>query len=48
MHDATWENVAAVTDHFAEDFVRENIAGVYMTAWRRNDVRKLGADAILF
>ena len=38
----------AVTDRFADVFVRENVARVYMTLWRRNDVRKLDADAILF
>ena len=41
MHDVTLECVAAVTDHFADAFVRENVARVYMTLWRRNDVRKL-------
>ena len=48
MHDATLESVAAVTDHFADAFVRENVSRVYMTLWRRNDVRKFDADAILF
>ena len=48
MHDVTLENVAAVTDHFANAFVRENVARVYMTLWRRNDVRKFDTDAILF
>ena len=48
IHDVTRESVAAVTDHFADAFVRENVARVYMTLWRRNDVRKLDADAILF
>ena len=48
MHDVTWECVAAVTDHFAEAFVRENVARVYMTLWRRNAVLKFDADAILF
>ena len=38
----------AVTDHFADAFVRENVARVYMTLWRCNDVRKFDADAILF
>ena len=47
MHDVTLESVAAVTDHFADAFVRENVARVYMTLWRRNDVRKFDADAIL-
>ena len=48
MHDVTLESVAAVTDHFADAFVRENVARVYMTLWRRNDVRKFDAAAILF
>ena len=48
MHDVTLESVAAVTDHLADVFVSENVAGVYMTLWRRNDVRKFYADAILF
>ena len=46
MHDVTRESVEAVTGHFADAFVRENVARVYMTLWRRNDVRKLDADAI--
>ena len=37
-----------MTDHYADAFVRENVARVYMTWWRRNDVRKFDADAILF
>ena len=48
MHDVTRESVAAVTGHFADAFVRENVARVYVTLWRRNDVRKFDADAILF
>ena len=40
-HDVTLECVAAVTDYFADDFVRENVARIYMTLWRRNDVGKL-------
>ena len=48
MHDVTRESVAAVTDHFTNAFISENLARVYMTLWRRNDVRKLDADAILF
>ena len=48
MYNVTLESVAAVTDHFADAFVRENVARVYMTLWRRNDVRKFDADAILF
>ena len=37
MHDVTLECVAAVTDHFADAFVSENVARVYTTLWRRND-----------
>ena len=48
MHDITLERVAAVTDHLADAFVRENVARVYMTLWRRNDVRKFDAGASLF
>ena len=48
MHDVTRESVAAVTDHFVNASVRENIARVYMTLWRRNAVRKFDADVILF
>ena len=48
MHDVTRERVAALTGHLAEAFVRENVACLNMTLWRRNDVRKYDADAILF
>ena len=48
MHDVTLESVMAVTDHFADAFVSEEITRVYMTLWRRNDFRKFDADAILF
>ena len=48
MRDVTRESVAAVTDHFADSFIHENVARVYMTLWRRNAVRKFDADAILF
>ena len=48
MHGVTLESVAAVTDHFADALVCENVARVYMTLWRRNDVRKFDAEAILF
>ena len=48
MPDVTLESVAAVTEHFADAFVCENVARVYMTLWRCNDVRKFDADAILF
>ena len=41
MHDVTRESVAAVIGHFADAFVCVNVARVYMTLWRRNDVRKL-------
>ena len=48
MHDVTLESVAAVTDHFADAFVRGNVAYVYMTLLRSNDIRKFDADVILF
>ena len=48
MHDVTLECVAAVTDHFADAFVRENVARVYMTLLRRNDVRKLALTPFCF
>ena len=48
MHEVTLESVAALTDHLADAFVRETIAHVYMTLWRRNDLPKFDADAILF
>ena len=48
MHEVTLESVAAVTDQFADAFVRENVARIYMTLWWRNDVPKFDADAILF
>ena len=48
MHDVTRESVVAMTGRFADAFVRENVARVYMTLWRRNDVRKFVADAFLF
>ena len=48
MHDVTLEKVATVTDYFANAFARENVAREYMTLWRRNDLRKFDADAILF
>ena len=48
MHDVTLESVAAFTDHFVDAFARETLYEVYMTLWRRNDVRKFDADAILF
>ena len=38
----------ALIDHFADDFVRENVAGVYMTLWRHNDVRKLTLTPFCF
>ena len=48
MHDVTLECVAAVTDHFADAFVRENVARVYMTLLRCNDVRKLTLTPFCF
>ena len=29
LHDVTRESVAALTDHFADAFVRENVAPIY-------------------
>ena len=48
MNDVKLECGAAVTDHFADAFVRENVARVYMTLWRRNDVRKLTLTPFCF
>ena len=48
MHDITRESIAGMTDHFADAFIRENVARVYMMFWRCNAVRKFDADAILF
>ena len=48
MHDVTRESGAAVTGHFTNAFLRENVARVYMMLWRRNEVRKFDVDAILF
>ena len=48
MHDVTLEWAAAVTDHFINAFVCENVAGVYMMLWRRNDVQKLTLTPFCF
>ena len=48
MHDVTRESVTAMTDHFADAFVCENVAHVDMTLWRRSDIRKFDAGLILF
>ena len=48
MHDVTLECVAAVTDHFADAFVSENVARIYMTLWRHNDVQKLTLTPFCF
>ena len=48
MNDVTLECVAAVTDHYADAFVRENVARIYMTLWRHNDVRKLTLTPFCF
>ena len=48
MHDVTLECVVAVTDHFANALVRENVAPVNMTLWRRNDIRKLTLTPFCF
>ena len=48
MHDVTLECVAAVTDHFADAFVCENAARIYMTLWHHNDVQNLTLTPICF
>ena len=48
MHGLTLETVKAVTDHFADTFVHENVARVYMTLWRRIDVRKFTLTPFCF
>ena len=48
MHEVTLECVAAVANDLADAFVRENVARVYMTLWRRNDVRKLTLTPFCF
>ena len=48
MYDVTLESFAAVTDHFADAFVRVNVARVYITLWRRNDVRKMTLTPFCF
>ena len=48
MHDVTRESDAAVTDHFADAFIREKIARVYMTLWLCNDVRELTPTPFCF
>ena len=52
MHDVTLESLVAMTDHFADAFIRETVACLYaytlMTLWRRNDIQKFDTDAILF
>ena len=48
MHDVTLECVVAMADHFADVFVRKNIACVYMRFRQRNDVRKLTLTPFCF
>ena len=48
MHEVTLECVAAVTDHFDDAFVRENVARVYRTLWPLYDVRKLTQTPFCF
>ena len=48
MHDVILECVAAVPEHFADAFVRDNVARVYMMLWRCNDVRKLTLTPFCF
>ena len=47
LHDVTLESIVALTDLFADAFVRENVARVYDVV-SFYDVRKFVADAILF
>ena len=46
LHDVTRESVAAVIDHFADAFVLQNVAQVYMMLWWCNDIWKFDIDAI--
>ena len=46
MHDVTRESAEVMTDHFADAFVCEIVARIYMTLCRRNDVQKFDADDI--
>ena len=48
MHDVTQESVAAMADYFAEAFVRENVALIHMTLWRRNAVQSLTLKPFCF
>ena len=48
MHDVALECVAAVIDHFADAFVCENVARIFMTLWRQNDVPKLTLKPFCF
>ena len=47
LRDVTRKSIVALTDHFADALVRENVTAI-MTLWRHNDVRKFDAAAILF
>ena len=54
LHGVARESVAALTDHFADAFVRENVARFYAVVATFNDVvatfndvRTFDADAIL-
>ena len=38
----------AVTDHYTVAFVRKNVARIYMTLWRHNDVQKLTLTPFCF
>ena len=48
MHDVTLECAAAVTVHFADAFIRKNVARIYMTLWPCNDVPKLTLTPFCF
>ena len=49
MHDITLECDAVVTDHFEDFFfVRKNVARLFMTFLRHNDVQKLTLTPFCF
>ena len=47
LHDVTWESVAALTDHFTNAFVGENVARLCDVV-ACYDIQKFDADAISF
>ena len=46
MHNVTRENVAALTDHFADALFAKTLHAS-ITLWRRIVIRKFDADAML-